>query len=165
METCLSLSLSLPLCLSLLKKCEHNLSKPEFNPTSIKFKIQLVAVWVLHCPPVFLHKYLLLISSEEPAGHPLHWHQHTISFFQSLRCRSYIPEVRIMSIPNLRHMKARNVILFFYFLLTVTLICALHAPLRSKMTICGLTCNSSSHYSMTSEMWLLLQTSSLCVQL
>ncbi|MCJ8735628.1 hypothetical protein PDJAM_G00249320 [Pangasius djambal] len=45
------------------RKCEHNLSKPEFNPTSIKFKIQLVAV-------------------------------------------SYIPEVRIMSIPNLRHMKA-----------------------------------------------------------
>uniref|UniRef100_A0A3Q2CZL2 Dynactin subunit 4 n=1 Tax=Cyprinodon variegatus TaxID=28743 RepID=A0A3Q2CZL2_CYPVA len=44
------------------RKCEHNLSKPEFNPTSIKFKIQLVAV-------------------------------------------SYIPEVRIMSIPNLRHMK------------------------------------------------------------
>lgn len=28
----------------LLQKCEHNLSKPEFNPTSIKFKIQLVAV-------------------------------------------------------------------------------------------------------------------------
>lgn len=28
------------------QKCEHNLSKPEFNPTSIKFKIQLVAVWV-----------------------------------------------------------------------------------------------------------------------
>uniref|UniRef100_A0A672GGW8 Dynactin subunit 4 n=1 Tax=Salarias fasciatus TaxID=181472 RepID=A0A672GGW8_SALFA len=24
------------------RKCEHNLSKPEFNPTSIKFKIQLV---------------------------------------------------------------------------------------------------------------------------
>ncbi|KAA0709612.1 Dynactin subunit 4 [Triplophysa tibetana] len=45
------------------RKCEHNLSKPEFNPTSIKFKIQLVAV-------------------------------------------SYIPEVRIMSIPNLRHKKA-----------------------------------------------------------
>ncbi|MEE6478446.1 hypothetical protein FKM82_011850 [Ascaphus truei] len=44
------------------RKCEHNLSKPEFNPTSIKFKIQLVAL-------------------------------------------SYIPEVRIMSIPNLRHMK------------------------------------------------------------
>lgn len=30
--------------ISSLQKCEHNLSKPEFNPTSIKFKIQLVAV-------------------------------------------------------------------------------------------------------------------------
>uniref|UniRef100_A0A8C5MIE8 Dynactin subunit 4 n=1 Tax=Leptobrachium leishanense TaxID=445787 RepID=A0A8C5MIE8_9ANUR len=50
------------------RKCEHNLSKPEFNPTSIKFKIQLVAL-------------------------------------------SYIPEVRIMSIPNLRHMKESQVLL------------------------------------------------------
>ncbi|XP_033948803.1 dynactin subunit 4 isoform X1 [Pseudochaenichthys georgianus] len=50
------------------RKCEHNLSKPEFNPTSIKFKIQLVAV-------------------------------------------SYIPEVRIMSIPNLRTMKESQVLL------------------------------------------------------
>uniref|UniRef100_A0A8I5T8C8 Dynactin subunit 4 n=1 Tax=Pongo abelii TaxID=9601 RepID=A0A8I5T8C8_PONAB len=49
-------------------KCEHNLSKPEFNPTSIKFKIQLVAV-------------------------------------------NYIPEVRIMSIPNLRYMKESQVLL------------------------------------------------------
>ncbi|XP_028906118.1 dynactin subunit 4 isoform X4 [Ornithorhynchus anatinus] len=50
------------------RKCEHNLSKPEFNPTSIKFKIQLVAV-------------------------------------------SYIPEIRIMSIPNLRYMKESQVLL------------------------------------------------------
>uniref|UniRef100_H0X430 Dynactin subunit 4 n=1 Tax=Otolemur garnettii TaxID=30611 RepID=H0X430_OTOGA len=50
------------------EKCEHNLSKPEFNPTSIKFKIQLVAV-------------------------------------------NYIPEVRIMSIPNLRYMKESQVLL------------------------------------------------------
>ncbi|XP_035144545.1 dynactin subunit 4 isoform X5 [Callithrix jacchus] len=50
------------------RKCEHNLSKPEFNPTSIKFKIQLVAV-------------------------------------------NYIPEVRIMSIPNLRYMKESQVLL------------------------------------------------------
>ncbi|CAN2387291.1 Dynactin subunit 4 isoform X1, partial [Pristimantis euphronides] len=50
------------------RKCEHNLIKPEFNPTSIKFKIQLVAM-------------------------------------------SYIPEVRIMSIPNLRHMKESQVLL------------------------------------------------------
>uniref|UniRef100_A0A8C9X8V1 Dynactin subunit 4 n=1 Tax=Sander lucioperca TaxID=283035 RepID=A0A8C9X8V1_SANLU len=50
------------------RKCEHNLSKPEFNPTSIKFKIQLVAV-------------------------------------------SYLPEVRIMSIPNLRNLKESQVLL------------------------------------------------------
>ncbi|KAK2490681.1 hypothetical protein MC885_017240 [Smutsia gigantea] len=50
------------------RKCEHNLSKPEFNPTSIKFKIQLVAV-------------------------------------------NYVPEVRIMSIPNLRCMKESQVLL------------------------------------------------------
>ncbi|XP_023675328.1 dynactin subunit 4 isoform X1 [Paramormyrops kingsleyae] len=50
------------------RKCEHNLSKPEFNPTSIKFKIQLVAV-------------------------------------------NYIPDVRIMSIPNLRCMKESQVLL------------------------------------------------------
>eukprot|EP00058_Branchiostoma_floridae_P010611 XP_002596099.1 hypothetical protein BRAFLDRAFT_118050 [Branchiostoma floridae] len=29
------------------KECEHNLSKPEFNPASIKFKIQLVALVVI----------------------------------------------------------------------------------------------------------------------
>ncbi|XP_018600699.1 dynactin subunit 4 isoform X2 [Scleropages formosus] len=50
------------------RKCEHNLSKPEFNPTSIKFKIQLVAL-------------------------------------------NYVPEVRIMSIPNLRYMKESQVLL------------------------------------------------------
>ncbi|KAI1898252.1 hypothetical protein AGOR_G00070420 [Albula goreensis] len=50
------------------RKCEHNLSKPEFNPTSIKFKIQLVAV-------------------------------------------NYIPEVRIMSIPNMRFSKESQVLL------------------------------------------------------
>uniref|UniRef100_H3BB34 Dynactin subunit 4 n=1 Tax=Latimeria chalumnae TaxID=7897 RepID=H3BB34_LATCH len=50
------------------RKCEHNLSKPEFNPTSIKFKIQMVAV-------------------------------------------NYIPEVRIMSIPNLRYQKESQVLL------------------------------------------------------
>uniref|UniRef100_A0A8C4Q071 Dynactin subunit 4 n=1 Tax=Eptatretus burgeri TaxID=7764 RepID=A0A8C4Q071_EPTBU len=49
-------------------KCEHNLSKPEFNPTSIRFKIQLVAL-------------------------------------------SYIPEVRIMSLPNLRYQKESRMLL------------------------------------------------------
>ena len=29
-------------------RCEHNLSKPEYNPTSIKFKIQLAAYY--HVP-------------------------------------------------------------------------------------------------------------------
>ncbi|XP_053388913.1 dynactin subunit 4-like [Mercenaria mercenaria] len=32
------------------KECEHNLSKPEFNPLSIKFKIQLIAL--LHIPEI-----------------------------------------------------------------------------------------------------------------
>nr|XP_054773924.1 dynactin subunit 4-like [Lytechinus pictus] len=32
------------------RECEHNLSKPEFNPSSIKFKIQLVAIQ--HIPDV-----------------------------------------------------------------------------------------------------------------
>lgn len=32
------------------RNCEHNLSKPEFNPSSIKFKIQLVAIH--HVPDV-----------------------------------------------------------------------------------------------------------------
>uniref|UniRef100_A0A8C8SRN3 Dynactin subunit 4 n=1 Tax=Pelusios castaneus TaxID=367368 RepID=A0A8C8SRN3_9SAUR len=61
-------SYSLPCDCTQCLKCEHNLSKPEFNPTSIKFKIQLVAV-------------------------------------------NYIPEVRIMSIPNLRYMKESQVLL------------------------------------------------------
>merc|ERR1711909_223333 len=30
------------------RRCEHNLSKPEYNPTSIKFKIQLAAYY--HVP-------------------------------------------------------------------------------------------------------------------
>lgn len=50
------------------QKCERNVSKPEFNLTSIKLKIQLVAV-------------------------------------------NYIPEVRIMSIPNLHYMKESQVLL------------------------------------------------------
>ncbi|XP_066303938.1 dynactin subunit 4-like isoform X1 [Branchiostoma lanceolatum] len=50
------------------KECEHNLSKPEFNPASIKFKIQLVA----------LH---------------------------------YVPELRILSIPNLYYQKESVVLL------------------------------------------------------
>ncbi len=36
------------------RKCEHNLSKPEYNPTSIKFKIQLAAFY--HIPEVKIFK-------------------------------------------------------------------------------------------------------------
>jgi len=36
------------------RRCEHNLSKPEYNPTSIKFKIQLAAYY--HVPDIVLYK-------------------------------------------------------------------------------------------------------------
>lgn len=36
------------------RKCEHNLSKPEYNPTSIKFKIQLAAFY--HVPEVTIFR-------------------------------------------------------------------------------------------------------------
>ena len=36
------------------RKCEHNLSKPEYNPTSIKFKIQLAAYY--HIPEVMIYR-------------------------------------------------------------------------------------------------------------
>jgi len=36
------------------RRCEHNLSKPEYNPTSIKFKIQLAAYY--HVPEIVLYK-------------------------------------------------------------------------------------------------------------
>ena len=36
------------------RKCEHNLSKPEYNPTSIKFKIQLAAYY--HVPEVTIFR-------------------------------------------------------------------------------------------------------------
>ncbi|XP_040565367.1 dynactin subunit 4 [Lepeophtheirus salmonis] len=35
------------------RKCEHNLSKPEYNPTSIKFKIQLAAFY--HVPDISIY--------------------------------------------------------------------------------------------------------------
>ncbi len=34
------------------RKCEHNLSKPEYNPSSVKFKIQLAAFY--HVPEVVI---------------------------------------------------------------------------------------------------------------
>jgi len=36
------------------RRCEHNLSKPEYNPTSIKFKIQLAAYY--HVPDIVIFK-------------------------------------------------------------------------------------------------------------
>ena len=48
---------------NVLQECEHNLSKPEFNPSSIKFKIQLVALWVLWT--VFLVNFGEQIYREE----------------------------------------------------------------------------------------------------
>lgn len=36
------------------RRCEHNLSKPEYNPTSIKFKIQLAAYY--HVPEIVIHR-------------------------------------------------------------------------------------------------------------
>jgi len=36
------------------RRCEHNLSKPEYNPTSIKFKIQLAAYY--HVPDIVLYR-------------------------------------------------------------------------------------------------------------
>jgi len=36
------------------RRCEHNLSKPEYNPTSIKFKIQLAAYY--HVPEIVIYK-------------------------------------------------------------------------------------------------------------
>ncbi|XP_076042755.1 dynactin subunit 4-like [Oratosquilla oratoria] len=43
--------------------CEHNLSKPEYNPSSIKFKIQLGAFY--HVPEVRIVKQVQLFSGEE----------------------------------------------------------------------------------------------------
>ena len=36
------------------RRCEHNLSKPEYNPTSIKFKIQLAAYY--HVPEIVIFR-------------------------------------------------------------------------------------------------------------
>ncbi|KAG9491204.1 hypothetical protein GDO78_006527 [Eleutherodactylus coqui] len=88
------------------RKCEHNLSKPEFNPTSIKFKIQLVAV-------------------------------------------SYIPEVRIMSIPNLRNMKESQV------LLTLT------NPVESLTHLTLMPCDDGDPYDINSTAKVIVPTKEL----
>uniref|UniRef100_A0AAY4E516 Dynactin subunit 4 n=1 Tax=Denticeps clupeoides TaxID=299321 RepID=A0AAY4E516_9TELE len=46
------------------RKCEHNLSKPEFNPTSIKFKIQLVA----SCGRVVVPSKELVLAGKDAAA-------------------------------------------------------------------------------------------------
>ena len=61
------------------RKCEHNLSKPEYNPTSIKFKIQLAAYY--HIPEVIIYKlanspllprseYNFILKLSNPTQHP-----------------------------------------------------------------------------------------------
>lgn len=45
------------------KECEHNLSKPEYNPSSIKFKIQLAAIY--HIPEVRVKTIPVLKLNEE----------------------------------------------------------------------------------------------------
>uniref|UniRef100_T1JF52 Dynactin subunit 4 n=1 Tax=Strigamia maritima TaxID=126957 RepID=T1JF52_STRMM len=45
------------------RECEHNLSKPEFNPSSIKFKIQLAAYY--HVPNIRLSAEIQLAVNEK----------------------------------------------------------------------------------------------------
>jgi len=44
------------------RRCEHNLSKPEYNPTSIKFKIQLAAYY--HVPEIVIFRVGELIPGK-----------------------------------------------------------------------------------------------------
>merc|ERR1711981_292895 len=61
------------------RKCEHNLSKPEYNPTSIKFKIQLAAFY--HVPEIIIFQLSnqplvsnndmsFILKVTNPAQHP-----------------------------------------------------------------------------------------------
>lgn len=45
------------------RRCEHNLSKPEYNPTSIKFKIQLAAYY--HVPEIVIYRVGGLVVGEQ----------------------------------------------------------------------------------------------------
>jgi len=45
------------------RRCEHNLSKPEYNPTSIKFKIQLAAYY--HVPEIVIYKLGNLVPDRQ----------------------------------------------------------------------------------------------------
>ena len=51
-------------CSQRCRKCDHYLSKPEFNPSSIKFKIQLAAVY--HVPEVKIMKSMATVNDEKP---------------------------------------------------------------------------------------------------
>jgi len=59
------------------RDCEHNVSKPEFNPSSTKFKIQLSAFYhvpdvkFLTCEPVFIgRRSELILTVCNPTQHP-----------------------------------------------------------------------------------------------
>merc|ERR1719378_95641 len=44
------------------RRCEHNLSKPEYNPTSIKFKIQLAAYY--HVPEIIIYRVGQMVANK-----------------------------------------------------------------------------------------------------
>jgi len=44
------------------RRCEHNLSKPEYNPTSIKFKIQLAAYY--HVPDIIIYRVGEMVANK-----------------------------------------------------------------------------------------------------
>ena len=46
------------------RQCEHNLSKPEYNPASIKFKIQLAAHY--HIPDIKIFRLPSQVTSTQP---------------------------------------------------------------------------------------------------
>lgn len=61
------------------KECEHNLSKPEYNPSSIKFKIQLAAFYhipelrIKSVPPLEFQKETKVeLTLCNPTPHPCH---------------------------------------------------------------------------------------------
>ena len=77
------------------RKCEHNLSKPEYNPTSIKFKIQLAAYY--HIPEVIIYKLApastflpgsecnFVLKLSNPTQHPTNVEFLDLSEFQTLK--------------------------------------------------------------------------------
>ncbi|KAF4525582.1 hypothetical protein B566_EDAN010441 [Ephemera danica] len=60
------------------RECEHNVSKPEFNPSSTKFKIQLSAFYhvpdirFMTCEPIYLGRESeLIVTMCNPTQHPM----------------------------------------------------------------------------------------------